>query len=95
MIGDWRRRGPVHEIPFTALYGNEIQNLITTGRNISVNDALWDISRVIPACAVTGEAAGLAAAMTDNFAKLDVSVLQKRLVENGVVLHESDLDNKQ
>ena len=95
MIGDWRRRGPVHEIPFTALYGNEIQNLITAGRNISVNDALWDISRVIPACAVTGEAAGLAAAMTDNFAKLDVSVLQKRLVENGVVLHESDLDNKQ
>lgn len=92
MIGDWTRRGPVHEIPFTALYGNEVKNLITAGRNISVNDAMWNVSRVIPACAVTGEAAGLAAAMTDDFTTLNVSELQKRLVENGVVLHESDLN---
>ena len=92
MIGDWTRRGPVHEIPFTALYGNEVKNLITAGRNISVTDAMWNVTRVIPVCAVTGEAAGLAAAMTDNFATLDVSELQKRLVNNGVVLHETDLN---
>ena len=92
MIGDWRRRGPIHEIPFTALYGNEVKNLITAGRNISSNDAMWDRTRVIPACAVTGEAAGLAAALTDDFTTLDVSVLQERLVKNGVVLHESDLE---
>ena len=47
--------------------------------------------RVIPCCAVTGQAAGTAAAMTDDFSKLDVKELQKRLQKNGVVLHEADL----
>jgi hypothetical protein len=47
--------------------------------------------RVIPCCAVTGEAAGTAAAMTDDFADLDIKELQKILVKNGVVLHENDL----
>ena len=52
---------------------------------------MWDIMRVIPCCSVTGEAAGTAAAMTDDFSTLDVSLLQKRLKEKGVVLHEKDL----
>ena len=47
--------------------------------------------RVIPCCAVTGEAAGVAAAMTDDFSTLDVKELQKILVSNGVVLHEKDV----
>ena len=52
---------------------------------------MWDITRVIPDCAVTGEAAGLAAAISDDFGKLDVSVLQQRLRENGVKLHLKDV----
>ena len=91
MISDWRKRGPVYEIPFTALYGAEIKNLICAGRCISVTDAMWDISRVIPPCAVTGQAAGTAAAMSDDFDELNVCELQKKLMEDGVVLHESDL----
>ena len=91
MISDWRKRGPVYEIPFTSLYGAEIKNLICAGRCISVTDAMWDISRVIPPCAVTGQAAGTAAAMSDNFDELNVCELQKNLMEDGVVLHESDL----
>jgi len=46
---------------------------------------------VIPDCAVTGEAAGLAAAISDDFGKLDVSVLQQKLRENGVKLHLEDV----
>ena len=42
--------------------------------------------------AVTGQAAGTAAAMTDDFANLDVTALQEKLQKNGVVLHESDLN---
>jgi hypothetical protein len=38
-----------------------------------------------------GGPAGTAAAMTDDFTKLDVNELQKILVKNGVVLHEKDL----
>lgn len=89
MISDWRKRGPVYEIPFSALYSKKIKNLITAGRCISVTDSMWDISRVIPSCAVTGQAAGTAAALTDDFALLDVKELQKILINAGVVLHES------
>jgi len=74
------------------MYNAEIKNLITAGRSISVTDTLWDITRVIPVCVVTGEAAGVAAVMTDDFSTLDVAELQKILVSRGVVLHEADLN---
>jgi hypothetical protein len=93
MVSDWRKRGPVFEIPFGALYGKEVKNLITAGRCISVTDAMWDITRVIPDCAVTGEAAGVAAAMCDDFAALDVKALQAELRRRGIKLHESEVYN--
>ena len=61
------------------------------GRCTSVTDGMWDVMRVIPCCAVTGEAAGLAAAMTDDFSSLNVVSLQERLISCGVVLHENDI----
>lgn len=91
MISNWKRRGPVYEVPFETLFGKKVKNLITAGRCISALDNMWDISRVIPCCAVTGEAAGAAAAMTDDFASLEVGRLQEHLVKNGVVLHCSDV----
>ncbi len=91
MVSDWRARGPVFEIPFGTLFGDDIKNLIAAGRCISVTDNMWDITRVIPDCAVTGEAAGVAAAMSDDFSELDVKKLQAELVSRGVVLHESEL----
>ncbi|MBQ2806445.1 MAG: FAD-dependent oxidoreductase [Clostridia bacterium] len=91
MVSNWKRRGPVYEVPFGTLYSKAVKNLIVAGRCTSVNETLWDVMRVIPCCAVTGQAAGMAAAMTDDFSALDVSVLQDKLKHNGVVLHESDL----
>ena len=91
MVSNWRRRGPVYEVPFRTLYSKEVKNLIVAGRCTSVNETLWDVMRVIPCCAVTGQAAGTAAAMTDDFSTLDVAVLQSKLKQNGVVLHEKDL----
>jgi hypothetical protein len=91
MISNWRRRGPVYEVPFRALYSSKIKNLITAGRCVSTDQPLWDIMRVIPCCAVTGEAAGIAAAMTDDFTTLDVGALQSVLRERGVRLHLEDV----
>lgn len=94
MCSDWRKSGPVYEIPFRTLYGSDVGNVISAGRCISVTDAMWDVSRVIPVCAVTGEAAGIAAAMCSNggdFASLDVAGLQNRLQKGSVVLHEEQL----
>ena len=88
---DWRLRGPVYELPFRCLYSRSVPNILTAGRNISVTDAMWDITRVIPVCAVSGEAAGTAAAMSDDFPALDVAKLQEQLIRQGVRLHHEDL----
>jgi len=84
MFGNWKKRGPVYQLPFRSLYGTKVKNLITAGRCLSAEDTMWDVTRVIPVCAVSGEAAGTAAAMSDDFAALDVSLLQVRLQEQGV-----------
>ena len=91
MVSNWKKRGPIYEVPFRTLYNKKIKNLIAAGRCTSVNETLWDVMRVIPCCAVTGQAAGTAAAMTDDFSALRVSELQKRLQSKGVALHERDI----
>ena len=91
MVGDWRKRGPVFELPFEILYGEEVKNLAIAGRCVSTDEEMAEITRVIPSCAVTGQAAGTAAAMCDDFTTLDVKKLQEKLVANGVKLHETDL----
>ena len=92
MVSNWRKRGPVYEVPFTTLYSKSIKNLITAGRCTSVNETRWDVMRVIPCCAVTGEAAGIAAAMSDDFSTIDLNLLQSELRGRGVVLHECELE---
>ena len=87
MISNWRKRGPIYQIPYKCLYGKRVKNLITAGRCISASDSMWDITRVIPACAVTGQAAGTAATITDSFMELDIAHLQKDLIQNGVQIH--------
>ncbi len=91
IIAHWYKRGPVFEVPFRTLYSSKVKNLICAGRCTSATDAMWNLMRVIPCCAVTGEAAGVAAAMTDDFSTLDVKELQNRLVEKGVKLHLEDI----
>ena len=92
LISDWRKRGPVYELPYRCLVSDKCVNLITAGRNISVTDNMWDITRVIPVCAVTGEAAGTAAAMfSDDLRSPDIARLQSTLSAAGVKLHCSEV----
>lgn len=91
MVGDWRKAGSVYEIPLRTLYTAEIENCMAAGRIISVTDALWDVTRVIPAAAVTGQAAGLAMALTDNVHTLDPAQLQQNLRLQNVKLHLADI----
>ncbi len=87
MFANWRHRGPIYELPFRALWSREVKNLLVAGRAMSATDDMWDITRVIPVCAVSGEAAGLAAAMSDDMTTLKISELQSRLERGGVQLH--------
>jgi len=94
MVSDWKKRGPVYEVPFRTLFNSSVKNLICAGRCTSVNETMWDIMRVIPCCAVTGQAAGTAAAITDDFSTLNVKELQDVLKDSGVVLHERDIPKR-
>lgn len=91
MTGDWRNRGPAFEIPFGCLYSRKVKNLLVAGRDISVTEPMWDITRVIPPCAVTGEAAGTAASMTDDFSTISIEKLQEKLRDQGVRLHINEV----
>lgn len=91
LISDWRKRGPVFEIPLGSLYNKQIKNFAAAGRCMSAAGAMWDIARVIPCCAVTGQAAGTALAVCPDLTKIDIAELQQTLKQNGVVLHEKDL----
>ena len=84
---NWKKHGPVYELPFSSLYCHEVKNLAVAGRCISVTDEMWNVTRVIPVCAVSGEAAGAAAAMCSDFTAIDISKLQSHLESQGVKLH--------
>jgi len=61
VVADWRVSGKVWEIPYRSLITKDVPNLIAAGRCISSADDAWEVTRVIQAAALTGEAAGLAA----------------------------------
>lgn len=90
MMGDWRRPGPVYQIPFRTLLATRMANLLVAGRCVSATASGLEIVRAIPACAVTGQAAGTAAALaarckTDPV-DLPIDGLQDALALDGVIL---------
>lgn len=89
--GDWRLAGPIYEIPYRSLQDGKVKNILAAGRNIASADDAWEVTRVIPPAAMTGEAAGTAAALavqnqctTD---QVDESELQRLLSNDGVIIH--------
>ncbi len=90
LTGDWRKAGPVFALPYRTLIGVRNKNLATAGRCISSEGEAWDVTRVIPTCSVTGEAAGTAAALACQgdctLHDLPVPELQAQLRKQGVIL---------
>lgn len=81
--GDFRKAGSVYEIPYSSLFHPAMDNLLTAGRVISADGEGWEIVRVIPVCALTGQAAGIAAALSvkGNCAvgAIDAAEIRKRI----------------
>ncbi|MBS4207538.1 FAD-dependent oxidoreductase [Bacillus sp. FJAT-50079] len=77
-------------IPYRCLVPKVIDNLLMGGRCISTTHEALATTRLTPSCMATGQAAGTAAALAiqDQVTprQLDVTKLQKQLVESGVVL---------
>jgi hypothetical protein len=91
-VADWRQAGLVYEIPYRALYSEKAPNILAAGRNISAAGDTWEVTRVIPAAAATGQAAGTAAALISEsgcmVGKVNISSLQQILVKDGVLIHK-------
>ncbi len=91
MAADWRVPGPVWETPFGTLLPETVDGVLAAGRcNGAIHDA-WEIYRVIPAAAMTGEAAGITAALAVEQNTIPRRVapgaVQEALRINGVRLH--------
>lgn len=83
-------KGKSYGIPFRSLLPQKTENVIVAGRSIGAEREMMGSVRVMPACYITGQAAGTAAAMAAlggvSLREIDVHMLQSKLVEAGVYL---------
>ncbi|MDR1090339.1 MAG: FAD-dependent oxidoreductase [Prevotella sp.] len=82
------KKGETHGIPYRILTPKGFTNILVAGRPVSTDSLSFGSLRVMPVCLVTGEAAGLAAALASkqsdyNVHHVDVIRLRKRLKEEG------------
>ena len=64
LVADWRKPGYVWEIPYGVLLPQATTGLLVAGRCIASEGDAWEVTRVIPAAALTGQAAGVAATLS-------------------------------
>lgn len=90
-MGDFRRAGRHFELPYTTLYNKTVRNLFAAGRIISSKGDGWEITRVIPVAALSGEVTGTAAALCIKHGwsnhTLGVALLQQTLADAGNLVH--------
>jgi FAD dependent oxidoreductase len=84
-----------YEIPYRCLVPQAVDGLLVAGRAISSNHEADGYTRNQPACMVTGQAAGVAAALAAQAGipprALDIAALQAALRKLGTKLHPREL----
>jgi len=95
LVPDWRKPGPVWEIPFGVLLPDRVTGLLAAGRCISSQGDAWEVMRVIPPAALTGQVAGVAARLAISADTtpdaLDVRAVQRELQRLAIPLHVGDV----
>ena len=85
-----------YEIPYRCLVPQRVEGLVIAGRAISADHEADGYTRNQPACMVTGQAAGVAAALSAQQdvppRTLDVDLLQQSLRNLGTKLHTRELN---
>lgn len=93
-ICDFDRRDFLYEVPYRTMIRSGFSNVIAVGRCAAGEGYAWDVLRVIPPAILTGQAAGAAASQAIDTKKsitdIDVSMLQKRLENENVMIHFDD-----
>ena len=95
LVADWRKSGFVWEIPYGALVPTKVKGLLAAGRCVDSDGDAWQVMRVIPPAAHTGQVCGVAAelAIEHNTTPdaLDAADIQARLRDKGIPLHFGDV----
>lgn len=93
-MNDFEHRHFLYEIPYRVMVKKGFDNLIAAGRITSGDGYGWDLLRVIPPAIITGQAAGVAAAIAIDDKKavcdIDITKLQKILKSQNVMIHFDD-----
>jgi hypothetical protein len=83
---------PVISVPYGSLVPRSLDGLLACGRHVSCDANSHGFMREIPQCWLTGQAAGLAAALAAGAGveprKVDIGQLQKALRAQGVFLQD-------
>ena len=92
VTGHWTKYDCTYQIPYRSLLPQRASNLLAAGRCISVDHRAHHATKEIPACFATGEAAGIAAALSlprnAGLQSVNVSELQAKLRAAGAWLPE-------
>jgi hypothetical protein len=95
LAADWRGGFQIWEMPYRSLLPRKIKGLLAAGRCISAKGQALEVMRVIPAAAMSGEVAGLAAAMSakNNTTpdRLRITEVQNNLKGRGFLLDIREL----
>ena len=93
LVADWRKAGYVWEIPYGTLLPQRVTGLLVAGRCISSEGDAWEVTRVIPPAALTGQVAGLAAGLAIQRGttpdQIAASALQAELARLDIPFHIS------
>lgn len=85
---------PTSSAPYRILLPRGLENLLVAGRCVSCDPESFGALRLMPCCAMTGQAAGTAAALSVKSGAtprgLDVATLRRKLVAAGVRLDRDD-----
>lgn len=79
-----------YSIPFRCLYSRNVKNLMMAGRDISVSHIALGSTREMGICAVTGQAAGVAAALCKKYKKYPRQVYEEHIEELQQLLLKQD-----
>jgi hypothetical protein len=91
LISDWRRAGPVYPMALRSLLAPNHRNLLAVGRCMGADTSVWDVTRCFPGCCMSGEAAGVAAALAvretrGDAHELSAEIVRRRLAATGNLL---------
>lgn len=91
VLADFWRAGDWYELPYRTLYHPDFPNIWTAGRIAAATEWAWSVTRAIPGCACSGQAAGTAAALAIKLNKtndtLPYQTLLEALTAQGVRAH--------